>query len=181
MKLLGRLQSWLAGKSAPAGADTLADPRPLAEFLRVVEVADATAAAGELFQRKFKHPIPDYPRHFIMQYEPAPGKVETIGYVHYLAFENCWLCGGMCIDGMAQRRMPREHREKIRAGGSLAETMLRESFRLLQHDLPSGYDLMIVVRPHRPMAMGEYREMLLALAVKLHRRLSNDDQRRGGE
>ena len=131
MKLLGRLQNWLAGVSAPAGADTPADPRPLAEFLRVVEVADATAAAGELFLRKFKHPIPDYPRHFIMQYEPAPGTVETIGYVHYLAFENCWLCGGMCIDGMAQRRMPREHREKIRAAGSLAETMLRESFRQL--------------------------------------------------
>ena len=104
------------------------DSRAPNDFLHVQEVPDARVLAGDLFQKKFGHPIPDYPRHFVMQYQREPGQAETIGYVHYLAFENTWLCGGMCIDAMAQRRMPREHREKIRAFGSLAELMLRESF-----------------------------------------------------
>jgi ribonuclease P protein component len=32
--------------------------------------------------------------------------------------------------------------------------LLRESFRHLQHDLPSGYDLLVIVRPHEPLALG---------------------------
>ena len=48
--------------------------------------------------------------------------------------------------------------------------LLRESFRLLQHDLPRGYDLVIVVRPHDPLWLGDYQRLLSALFVKLHRK-----------
>jgi ribonuclease P protein component len=46
--------------------------------------------------------------------------------------------------------------------------MLRESFRLMQHDFPRPYDLVIVVRPHEPMIMAEYQRLLSSLMVKLH-------------
>jgi ribonuclease P protein component len=46
--------------------------------------------------------------------------------------------------------------------------MLREAFRLMQHDFPRPYDLIIVVRPHEPMILAEYQRLLSSLMVKLH-------------
>jgi ribonuclease P protein component len=46
--------------------------------------------------------------------------------------------------------------------------LLRESFRLMQHDLPRGYDFVIVVRPHTPLLLSEYQKLLSSLFVKLH-------------
>src|SRR4051812_20845658 len=46
--------------------------------------------------------------------------------------------------------------------------LLRESFRLLQHDFPRPYDLILVVRPHEPLILAEYQRLLTALMVKLH-------------
>jgi len=46
--------------------------------------------------------------------------------------------------------------------------LLREAFRLHQHDWPEGYDLVIVVRPHEPMVLAEYQKLLTALMIKLH-------------
>ena len=46
--------------------------------------------------------------------------------------------------------------------------LLREAFRLHQHDLPVGYDLVITVRPHQPMILAEYQKLLTALMLKLH-------------
>jgi ribonuclease P protein component len=48
--------------------------------------------------------------------------------------------------------------------------LLRESVRLTQHDLPSGYDVVIVVRPHRPLALEGYQELVRGLLAKLHNR-----------
>lgn len=46
--------------------------------------------------------------------------------------------------------------------------LLREAFRHLQFDLPSGYDLLIVIRPHEPLRLAEYQKLLQALVVRLH-------------
>jgi ribonuclease P protein component len=46
--------------------------------------------------------------------------------------------------------------------------MLREAFRLMQHDFPRAYDIVIVVRPHEPLMLAEYQRMLTSLLVKLH-------------
>ena len=45
--------------------------------------------------------------------------------------------------------------------------LLRESFRQLQHDLPGAYDLLIVLRPHEPLALADYRDLLMKTAAKL--------------
>ena len=48
---------------------------------------------------------------------------------------------------------------------------LRESFRLLQHDLPKELDVVVVVRPHSPLELAEYQRLMRGamqkLAVKL--------------
>lgn len=48
--------------------------------------------------------------------------------------------------------------------------LLREVFRHMQHDFPRGYDLVIVVRRHEPLALAEYQRILSGVVVKLHRR-----------
>ena|SRR5438552_18925485 len=55
--------------------------------------------------------------------------------------------------------------------------LLREAFRLLQHDLPAGYDFVINVRPHEVALLADYQRMLSAAMVKLHARLKADDER----
>jgi ribonuclease P protein component len=47
--------------------------------------------------------------------------------------------------------------------------LLRESFRLMQHDLPRGYDFVVVVRPHETLMLADYQKLLSAMFVKLHR------------
>ena len=49
-----------------------------------------------------------------------------------------------------------------------AKRLLREAFRFLQHDFPLGYDLVIVVRPHQPLLLAAYQELMMALVLKLH-------------
>ena len=48
--------------------------------------------------------------------------------------------------------------------------LLREAFRHLQHDLPAGYDLIVVVHAHEPLTLTEYQRLLRAAVVKLHAR-----------
>ena len=46
--------------------------------------------------------------------------------------------------------------------------LLRESFRLMQYDLPRGYDFAVIVRPHEPLLLADYQRLLSGLFVKLH-------------
>ena len=48
--------------------------------------------------------------------------------------------------------------------------MLREAFRLGQHELPAGYDFVIVVRPHNDMKLAEYQRLLNAGANHVKRK-----------
>lgn len=48
--------------------------------------------------------------------------------------------------------------------------LLREAFRLLQHDLPCGYDYTISMRPHAPLTLAEYQRLLSKAVRVLHRK-----------
>lgn len=48
--------------------------------------------------------------------------------------------------------------------------MLRESFRMCQHGLPAGFDLLVVPKPHEPMALEQYKTLFVELAQKVIRR-----------
>jgi ribonuclease P protein component len=57
--------------------------------------------------------------------------------------------------------------------------LLRESFRLMQHDLPGGYDVVINVRPHEPMALAEYQHRLAKAMRLLHETWKNRADKKG--
>jgi ribonuclease P protein component len=46
---------------------------------------------------------------------------------------------------------------------------LREAFRLVQHDLPAGYDFVVTVRPHEALMLAEYQKIMTPLMLKLIR------------
>ena len=46
--------------------------------------------------------------------------------------------------------------------------LLREAFRLHKADFPCGYDLVMVVRPHVPVALAEYQKLFAQLLEKNH-------------
>lgn len=62
----------------------------------------------------------------------------------------------------------------IAARRNRIKRLLRESFRLLQHDLPRGYDLVVVVRPHEPLMLADYQRLLSGAIVKLHQKWSKN-------
>ena len=43
---------------------------------------------------------------------------------------------------------------------------LREAFRLAQHDLPPGHDLVVSARPHADLPLADYGRLLQTLAAK---------------
>lgn len=45
--------------------------------------------------------------------------------------------------------------------------LLRESFRLMQHDWPEPVDLVVTVKPHEPLRLAEYQKLLSGAMVKL--------------
>lgn len=47
--------------------------------------------------------------------------------------------------------------------------LLRESFRLLQHELPGAYDFIVIVRPHKPLELADYQRIFRDAAGKLDR------------
>ena len=64
-----------------------------------------------------------------------------------------------------------------RVGGAVARNrtkrMIREAFRLMQHDLPTGYDVVVVARPLDERAgLAEYQKALSTALRSLHRRWS---------
>ena len=68
---------------------------------------------------------------------------------------------------------------------NLKKRLLREAFRLLQHDLPSGVDFVLVPRQRANSGLADYQTSLTRLANKLARRmqtqsLGNDSQRQIG-
>ena len=46
--------------------------------------------------------------------------------------------------------------------------LIREAFRLQQHDWPGGYDLVVVVRPHGLLTLAEYQKLLFRAGRGIH-------------
>lgn len=54
--------------------------------------------------------------------------------------------------------------------------LLREAFRLVQHELPGGLDLILIPRQNSEATLGDYRKSLVKLAGRLAKRLSENEQ-----
>lgn len=59
--------------------------------------------------------------------------------------------------------------------------LLREAFRLSQHELPQGLDLILIPRYESGAGVDDYTDSLVALARRLHRRLGQRKPRRRDE
>lgn len=124
-----------SGVPAPSASSAAAEEAPRRrDCLCTWEVNDASVVAGELFRSRFGHPVPDYPRHFVLVYSPQPGSGEppqVVAYVHWSPSEDCYLGGGMCADERVYRRFPRWLFEAVRAEGGLATIVTRDSIEML--------------------------------------------------
>lgn len=183
-------RSWLARWLEPQAAQQPApSPRRWRDHLRTWEVNDARAVAGDLFRRSFGHDIPTYPRHFVLVYSPPPEEDDTkpkvVAYVHQRPFEEVYLGGGMCVDAVSYRRMPRWLFDQVRDEGGLATIVTRDSLAMLgdapaafghvgeprarQADLRTGYvdtgveHLMVFWR--KPLSDGEKRRVIEKVAA----------------
>ena len=47
--------------------------------------------------------------------------------------------------------------------------LLREAFRLDRHDYPASYDIVVIVRPHAPTHLDDYRRLLADGVRRGHR------------
>ena len=55
----------------------------------------------------------------------------------------------------------------IAARRNRIKRMVREAFRLQQHDLPRGWDIVIVPRPHEAMELERYCELLRTIMKRV--------------
>lgn len=101
-------------------------------YLSVLEVQDATPYAGALFKRKFGHPIPDFPRHFVLVYQPPGEEVRTLSYVHHMVFESGYLAGGLVADGNEFRKLGKQTQDEVMRRGGMAQWVMSESCERLQ-------------------------------------------------
>ena len=104
----------------------------VSDLLEVIEMVAPPAPAAVLFRKSFNAEIPQFPHHMLVRYiggnhEEPP----IVGYVHFTATKDFYLCGGMCIDATAYKRMATTHRTRIGEAGGITEIMLRACF----HDL----------------------------------------------
>ena len=91
--------------------------------------------------------------------KPA-GPLTVLGVPNSLSFHRLGLSVGKRVGNSVQR-----HRHK---------RLLREAFRISQHDLLAscdgrGYDLVLLVRPHDELPLDRYRELLTAAVGGVHR------------
>jgi ribonuclease P protein component len=56
---------------------------------------------------------------------------------------------------------------------------VREAFRLMQFDLPRGYDVVVNVRPHETALLADYQRMMSALMIRLHGKWSQTERADG--
>lgn len=110
----------------------------------ILEVIDHfEAIAGELFRRKFgtDGPPDNWPHHICAFAPTGSGQLQLLGYVHFGAFGDTCLVGGMCTDGDAVRALDEAQRYAIRAAGGVAYQMLRFGFTHFANAFPAFFGI----------------------------------------
>ncbi len=57
--------------------------------------------------------------------------------------------------------------------------LIREAIRLGRHDFPVGYDLILIIRPHKPLRLADYQGLLAFLTSKTDEHWGNARQQSG--
>jgi hypothetical protein len=104
-------------------------PASLRDFVTITEVDRADFFITDLFQRKFGHPPPDFPRHLVALYRAPDAALHLIGYSHMMPLGDVYLSGGSCSDGAAIARMQPHERDALRDAGGIWFWILKYAFR----------------------------------------------------
>ncbi len=83
--------------------------------------------------------------------------------VHTLPSQRTWSRLGLSVPRRVGTAVARNRIKRL----------LREAFRLGQEEYPGGYDVIIDVRPHAPLAIDAYRDLLGRALGHLHEQWIN--------
>lgn len=106
-------------RCAPEPDPTESMSNPLDDFIVVTDVDEADAAVGELFLRKFRAQVPEFPHHIVAWVRQGDGGLVPGCYTHVTDCGDLLLGGGACTDDRVLRRMSAQQRSALRAAGGL--------------------------------------------------------------
>lgn len=101
------------------------------DFFQITQVETVPVEINALFNKKFGDNVPLEPIHFVASYKLANGNWLPMGYVHYAAFEDCYLCGGLVVDEMAYRQMDKTHRQQLKQQGGVGDMLIKDAIKML--------------------------------------------------
>lgn len=161
-------------------------PKP--DFLLISEFDDAASVAGELFARKFGHPIPEW-AHDLVAFvrRSSDAALMPVSYAKFMPFGSVILVGGCCTDGRAFAHIDQAQKDALAAAGGVMAQLLRYGFgrfadqcdayfgycgdaRAWEVDLsagfePTGHDKLLV-HWHKPLN-DQMKRGLVAMAKAL--------------
>lgn len=104
---------------------------PLAEkpdFLLITEIDDPAPVVGDLFQRKFGHPIPEWKHDVVAFVKTREGMLVPMSYTKFMPFGSIFLVGGCSTDGRAFAHLDQAQKDALAAAGSAMVQLLRYGF-----------------------------------------------------
>ena len=94
------------------------------DFLIISAVDHPEAMVGELFQRKFGHPLPAWNHDVVAFFRKDDGTLVPMSYTKFAVLEPLILVGGCCTDGRAFAHMTEAQKAELTAaGGSMAQLL----------------------------------------------------------
>src|SRR6202012_901622 len=94
------------------------------DFLVISEVDHPEAMVGDLFQRKFGHPLPEWKHDVVAFFRKDDGTLVPMSYTKFAVLEPLILVGGCCTDGRAFAHMSEAQKAQLTAaGGSMAQLL----------------------------------------------------------
>ncbi len=155
------------------------------EFLLISEIDDPRPLVGELFERKFGHPIPDWKHDVVaLVRTQQSGLLVPMSYAKFAPFASVMLVGGCCTDGRAYAHLSDAQKEALGAAGGAMAQLLRYGFerfadqcdayfgycgdaRAWEVDLSAGFEPTehdkLLVHWHKPLN-DQMRRSLVAMA-----------------
>ena len=98
------------------------------EFLWISQIDDPQPIIGDLFQRKFGHPIPDWKHDVVAFVRKHDGTLAPISYAKFMPFGSVMLVGGCATDGRAFAHLDDAQRTALAASGGAMTQLLRYGF-----------------------------------------------------
>jgi hypothetical protein len=160
-------------------------PKP--DFLLISEFDAAAQVMGEVFERKFAHPLPPWKHDLVAFVRRGDGMLVPMSYAKFAPFANVMLVGGCSTDGRAFAQIEPAQRDALGAAGGPMAHVLRHGFaRYAEHcdayfgycgdarawevDLsagfePTGHDKLLV-HWHKPLD-ATLRRALVAMVVAI--------------